>query len=286
MNNLNIIVINLHNRPNRLIHTIKNLRKCELSKYIIIKEACTIVRAKKDCDKYISLEALDNINNELKNTLIMPTWGSVACAISHMECYKYIFNNKLKFAVICEDDLEITDKKKFKISFNQGLSIVHKYYNDVKNTSKNILLTFNSKKVNLYNENKVNNNYLEKISGPFKSLQFYIINYNMAKNLYYNLKPFVYQLDIQIGFLIKRVYNQYGGHNIISYNFKNCGIIHSKKFKSDVQYHFITLEDLQCTYLNNDIIYKILSFLPNKNNLNNNIQPNSLINTISDDWIY
>ena len=108
----------------------------------------------------------------------------------------------------------------------------------------------------------------------------------MVKNLYYNLKPFVYQLDIQIGFLIKRVSNHYGGHNNISYNFKNCGIIHSKKFKSDVQYHFITLEDLQCINLSNDILYKILSFLPTKKNLNNNIQPDDLINMISDDWLY
>ena len=251
------------------------------------KEACTIERAKKECDKYISLDALNNINYKLQNTLIIPTWGSVACAISHMECYKYIIDNKLKFAIICEDDLEVIDVKKFKISFNQGITIVNKYLNDVNSTSKNILLTFNSDKVNLHNnDNKVNNDYLEKITGPFKSLQFYIINYNMAKNLYYNLKPFVYQLDIQIGFLIRRVSNHYSVHNNILYNFKNCGIIHSKQFKSDVQYHFITLKDLQCIKLSNDILYKILSFLPNKKNLNNNIRPNNLIHMIQDDWMY
>ena len=225
----------------------------------------------------------------------MPTWGSVACAISHMECYKYIIDNNLKFGIICEDDIEINDIKKFKISLQQGINIVNKCLQEVKSTSRNILITFNSEKIKLNSDNnyyseKINvnrdNKYLEKISGPFKNTHFYIINYNMAKNLYYNLKSFIYQIDIQIGFLIKRVLSLYGSYNHLLYNFKNCGIIQSKQFKSDIQYHFITLEDIQCIEFSNDILHNILSFLPNKNNLNKNIQPNSLIHMISNDWMY
>tara|TARA_B110000037_G_C17119124_1_gene505022 strand:+ start:2281 stop:3093 length:813 start_codon:yes stop_codon:yes gene_type:complete len=251
---MNIIVINLHNRPNRFLNTLNELRKQNLHDYIIRKEACSIERAKKEYFKFISIKAIENINN-LKSTIILPTWGAVACAISHKECWKYIIDNNLPYAIIIEDDLEIIDKYKFNINLNRSLDVVKQYLTD------NLFITFNSK---IRNSNSLNN--VEKINNAFTNCQFYIINNNMATNLYSNCINITYQIDIQIGLTIKKFNNNYTDKCL---NFNDSGICHSKKFKSDIQYYFLKYEDLQCLNLDDDIIHHILTFLPNKKNIIN-----------------
>ena len=77
--------------------------------------------------------------------------------------------------------------------------------------------------------------------------------------------PFTHQVDIELTKAFLR-----GSLGIKIFNIPNSGIEQSKEFKSDVQYYFITLEELYKT-LNlpselSDIIYKYLPIEPTNNN--------------------
>jgi len=294
--NHSLLLINLHNNSERLINALNNLRKCNLNEFVVRKEACTVKRAKKEYHKYINTIAYNNIHN-LRNTLILPTWGAVACAISHLECYKYIIDNNLEFGIICEDDFEIVNLNMFKMALSQGLDIIAKFRNSDSNLNRKIIITFGSKQIDLQeNINYQNYGYmnfpivnnetdnLENIINPFIGTQFYIVNYNMAKKLYNNLKPLIYQIDIQIGLFIKRL--SYTYNYDVYFNFKNAGIIHSKKFKSNVQYYFIKQEDLEFLNLSGDVINHILTFLPNNDNTQKAVQNSNIFNLMSSDTYY
>lgn len=285
---MNVFVINLHNRKERFFNTLENLKKCNLSNYIIRKEACTIEKAKELFPKFINQKAYDNIQN-LKSTCIMPTWGSVACAISHFEIYQYIIEHKIKNAIIVEDDFEIEDLIKFNMFLNEGLNIM-KNNND---NLKLIFLNFNGVKKDtkfIYNyrywgnilysnynyyENKNNISEKEILDCPFINTQFYMINYNMAIQLTSRLLPFTYQIDLQIGNILsdirihcKNIWDNLS--NIVFYNFKNSGNKSSNKFESDVQFHFPTSNDFKyIKKLNDDVIDNILSYCIQKENIEN-----------------
>ena len=105
--NLQIILINLANRPKRLINTLKELRKCGLSQNVIRIEACDSESAKEQKFKYISEKSYNNIERELKSTIVLPTWGAVGCAISHYKAWEFIDKNNIKLCLIIEDDIQI-----------------------------------------------------------------------------------------------------------------------------------------------------------------------------------
>ena len=114
---IKVLLINLLDRPKRLHNAIKNLKKINLAENIIRIDACDKKTAKKIYYKFISEVAYDNITKKLENTLILPTWGSVGCAISHIKSLKYIMDNKIEYAIIVEDDIEVIDIKKFLLKF-------------------------------------------------------------------------------------------------------------------------------------------------------------------------
>lgn len=272
---MNIFVINLHNRPERFFNTIQNLKKCNLSDYIIRKCACTIDRAKNEFSKYINQKSYKNILN-IKSIYLMPTWGAVACAISHYEIYEYIVKNKIQNAIIIEDNFEIDNLIKFNIFLNEGINILNLY--SELNTLKLVFLNYNAEKIKDKSSGFYLNNYFNKyeaesykdiLNYPFKGLQFYMINYQMACQLTSRLLPLSYQIDIEIGNVLKDIrYNCKvvwdNLSNIYFYNFIKSGNIHSNKFLSDVQYYFPNLKDFEKSKyfknLNIDILKHILSF--------------------------
>lgn len=292
---MNVFVINLHNRPERFYNTLKNLEKIGLNNYIIRKNACTPERAKKDFPKYINQKAFNNLHN-IKSTCVIPTWGAVACAISHYEIYEYIIRNKIQKAIIVEDDFEIDDIIKFKMFFHEGLNMLNKNTED-----NNLNLTFlnyggmmkDIKHMHhyrywgemiydeYYNNNNSNSKYDNKskkeiLDLPFIGTQFYMINHNMAIQLTSKLLPITFQIDIQIGIILydiikhcKVVWDNLS--NISFYNFKNCGISNSKKFSSDIQYYFPKLNDLKnlenFRKLNIDTINYIITYIIQENNI-------------------
>lgn len=281
-NNPTILLINLYNNPERLLNALNNLRKVNLSDKIIRIEACTKQEAKLKYRYYISRIAYNNIEKKHLNTLILPTWGSVACAMSHLKCMKYILDNHIEYGIIVEDDIEIIDTESFIYNYNRIKNILLSS-RKCSNYEKKHFYAFNAKKIenytcnnyNLYEYNHFSNNINilneAKINGPFAGTHFYMMNYEMVKYLYYNLKPLTFQIDVQMGILIQRI--NFYGYNSKCLIIHNSGIIQSKKFKSDVQYHFIKKEDFKKLNLDDDVIRHILTFLPNKSDYTHNITP-------------
>ena len=284
---MNVFVINLQNRPERFFNTIENLKKCNLDHYIIRKEACNVERAKKEFPKYINQKCYNNILN-IKSTCIIPTWGAVACAISHYEIYEYIIKNKIKNAIIVEDDFEIEDLAKFNIFLHEGVNILKNNednlklifinYNGIKK-NKNFIYNYRYWGNQFYNNqdnlDNLNKNVGEKeiLDCPFVNTQFYMINYNMAIQLTSKLLPLTYQIDLQIGQILSQIIihcrNLWDNlSNIEFYNFKNSGNKSSDKFKSDVQYYFPNINDFKnIQKLNNDILNNIFSYCVNINDV-------------------
>ena len=121
---------------------------------------------------------------------MIPTWGAVACAISHYEIYEYIVKYKIQNAIIIEDNFEIDNLFKFNMFLKEGFDIL-KLYSEL-NTLKLVFLNYNGKKINNNNSKFFLNNYSEKyevesykdiLDYSFKGLQFYMINYQMACQL-------------------------------------------------------------------------------------------------------
>ena len=114
---LNVLLINLHNRPDRLIHSLNELKKIGLSKEVTRIEACNVPKAKQKISEYISITAYQNII-DTKSTCILPNYSSVGCAISHINCWKYIVKNNIQNCIIAEDDNEIVNPNSFKFELN------------------------------------------------------------------------------------------------------------------------------------------------------------------------
>ena len=104
-----IFVINLPHRIDRWKSSLEQLDKIEpvIEKIYKIK-ATDSNSAKQQMCTYITKTAYQNIQNK-KFTHILPTWGSLGCAISHINTWKYIVENNIKYALICEDDIQIND---------------------------------------------------------------------------------------------------------------------------------------------------------------------------------
>lgn len=258
-----IYLINLHNRPERLINSLKELRKINLSKNITRIEACTPEDAYKNQHLYLTLSAYNNIKDN-NSTTILPNYKALACAISHINTWKLIKNSRFNYAIIIEDDIEINDPELCKIQLNRTNSVIQNIMSDDNNNKdikKPIFITFNSliendnivlsndtykykslpmnKKSVPYN---INTNYVEdnttpllkKINGRFTGLHFYFIDLNMINFLLQKISTdrITYQIDIQIYEYIK----MWDSINSYTYNLQTSTILQSKKYISDIQW--------------------------------------------------
>ena len=260
-----IIVINLKEKENDLIRTYKELYKLgALSNNIIRQDATNVYKAQKLKHNYISWKAEENIKHVL-STLLLPTWASVGCAISHIKTWEYIKNVGLKYALIVEDDIKINDINKFKYSLEECMRFL-----EDSNKYENIFISLNSKTrnetISVFSENI--KNYYHQFTGT----SCYFVNNSCANYLLNNLGQISYQIDIEISRLfIKPLYNSIMKNNIAGI-YKNSGIVNYDHISS-VQYHFITLQKLKnCIqqskfYLSTEIIEIIYQFLPNYNDI-------------------
>jgi GR25 family glycosyltransferase involved in LPS biosynthesis len=237
------LLINLENRPDRLIHTLKELRKVGLSKEVIRIEAINSNIAEElKCD-YISEKAFNNIN-DITNTCILPNHSSLGCAISHINCWKYMINNNVDECIIVEDDIEIVNSQLFTIDINNIKNIKNKIAYD----NPSIFIVFNSHKLdsNITNYNsysqydyKFNSSNLNIIRFPIKGIFFYYINLNMAKYFLKYIQQITYQIDIEIGLL-----SQNANEKTKFFNYNTYNLIQSNKFKTDIQTYLITSKDI------------------------------------------
>jgi GR25 family glycosyltransferase involved in LPS biosynthesis len=274
-----VLLINLENRPERLIHTLSELRKVNMNEYVTRIEACNEQYAKDKMFQYITNRAFQNIRN-IQNTMIIPNFRALACAISHIKCWKFILKNQYNGCFITEDDIVITKPEEFQFEIEQ----VKKLIKNSSNKSKDIFLTFNSTQIrfnpsssynyippnyippNYINYNFINTynytseNNLELINNPIIGTHFYYLSKGMAKYLIDNLEKITYQIDIEIGLLSGKVLNNMRKHFI---NLKTNSIKQSNKFQTDIQYYNIAENEISnILNLPQDIANEIFKYIP------------------------
>lgn len=266
---MNKIIINLPNRPERLINTLNQLRAVNLSDFIILFEAKTPEYAISNFHHILHEDAYSNIKNT-KSTTIIPNFNSVACALSHINCWKYIIDNNLYDCIIIEDDIEFEDPQLFKIAYSKFISKIKKFTNNQKQ-----FITFNSKifpcnfdRTPYRNYESYKNPLQDKdgfynIINPFTGLHFYYLNKPMAEFLYSNIRRIKYQLDLEIGILAAKKYHHALGNRFIFMNFNTNLIKQSKKFKSDIQYSPISIEQLKKIFKHSEELIELTyEYLP------------------------
>ena len=260
---IHIFLINRYDRPKRLLSTLETLRKSRLSHNITRIEACTPERAKSLKYNYLNLSAFNNITNyDRKDTLILPSWGSLGCAISH----KWVWNNILKFnldyALIIEDDLDFSGDDHLYV-IKEAIDIIEQ------NKNNPLCILFGSESASIENTLFGTHSKLGKINGIFTGLHCYMLNRIGAKYLNESIKQFTYQLDIHIGLLAQKEYSKNNNlFNFICLNYSDCGVRQKKTFDSDIQiieYNFKSLEPV-LNQLPSSIILKIIDYLPKKIN--------------------
>ena len=249
-----IYLINLKKNKERLINSIDRIRELNLSEMIIIKNAKNKYYAEKNKYKYSTKEVQDNIL-QLKNTKIMPTWGSLGCAISHLECWEDIILRH-KWAVILEDDFCIEDKEKFMYGFNYAKNLI---VNNTYNKSDPTFITLDSKSNTVLQQ--INSNTY-KLEGEFIGTHCYFINHQAAR-VFCTIKNFKYQIDIELGLKLRHFeYSQ----ALKSYLIKDSGM-KLNTYKSDSQYYFYEEEELIRLFnsiLPTELIIYIYKYLPKK----------------------
>lgn len=250
-------LINLNKRPKRLIFSINQLTKVGINDYIIRKEACSVERAKRQKYEYISEEVYNNIENNLVSCNILPTWGSVGCAISHIEIWRMIVDENIKYALIMEDDNYINDIEKFKWSYESALKKIKK------TQYISMIISLNSN-TNIENKKFIENNIYVP-TNFYTGASFYFISFCAAKDLLKKINTVRMQIDLEMAnvFLYNNIMDKL---KIIIYD--KSGINQNVNFSSDVQYYFISIEELYRLFrIPLELAEKIYFFLPNKNNL-------------------
>lgn len=229
---LPVLVINLPEKVNRWNSTINELEKISpiISKIYKIK-ATNENSAKEQKYNYISKKAYKNIIST-ESTAIMPTWGALGCAISHIFCWKYIVEKNIDHALICEDDIEIRSKDLY-------FDIIESYHfmkgQEKKQFVNNIILfdanttTANYKLYNsCYNLYQINSGYIKKT-------HMYLLSKETAEFMLSNILPLTYQIDIHLS---KKFITNYK-YIFFLFN-KETGLTDQKKFLSNVQYFIPT----------------------------------------------
>jgi GR25 family glycosyltransferase involved in LPS biosynthesis len=264
----NFFLINLNSEKERLISVLDELYKVDLSDTLIRIEACDKKKAEIISYQYISQKAEENIKNPI-STGILPNYAAVGCAISHIKCWKYIYDNNLEDGFIIEDDMKIQDIKNFK----NDLWNIQRLIN--KNKSKKIFIGFNTKKIlkkyrlrrdydydyDYYHNFKIGDKHLNQITDMFCGTYFYYVNRDMAKQLLDNLVNIDYQIDLEIGKLSKKF--KYD-HNNIFLNYNTDSLIHNNNLKSTIQFYILSIEDIMEIFnISEDIAIYIYKYIPN-----------------------
>ena len=281
---ISILLINLETNDNRKQHSMEQFQKCNLDRNVHIIKATNPQEAKTLKYNYISQYANTNLEKNFKNDAILPTWGAVGCAISHSRCWEYIIEQDLPYALICEDDIEITDTDIFLFSVNKAI-MYHKnfiYDNSLPGLNNNNSYCYKGKNLmTLIDAQPLNKTTIDgRVLTPFTHSHCYIINQECCRYFLHKLIPITYQIDYQMGFLAQKEPN-----NVFIYNIINGGTKQSNKFYSDTQYIFLSLSSLKkiLTNIPDEACEIIHKYLPQKSHywnqlINHTVSNNNIHN--------
>lgn len=232
-----VLIINLLKRSDRLINVIQQLDSVGLSRSAIRIQAVDSVEATENYIDFIDEVAYDNIEGELKSTSVLPTWGAVGCAMSHLRCWDYITDHNYPFGLVVEDDITITNSQKFRFNLAKAIRLIRH------NLNSPAIITFNSSShpnLPLNNNTTTIDLNIESLTEKFTGLHCYLINQVACVKLLGSIKPIRYQIDHQIGSMAFC-----RDKNLLScVNLRNSGVRQNNRFSSDVQYYFITIDEL------------------------------------------
>ena len=262
---LPILIINLKNRSDSLVRTFNELYKLGNTSNTITRiNATDSSKAKELKYNYITHNAEKNIGN-IKSTIIFPTWASVGCAISHIECWKYIVSTGMRYALIVEDDIKVNDHNKLNYSINESIHILDS------NRYDKIFISLNSK-TDLHSSLSCSSN-INKYYYQFTGTSSYFINIECCKFLLQTITPLKHQVDIEISRLFLK--NRFNSGTNIAGIYIDSGI-NNYDHISSVQYYFISYKQLKTIiestkyYLPNEIISIIYKNMPKKQDIQNN----------------
>lgn len=207
-----VYLINRADRPMRLLNTLKELRQVDGVNCVTRIEAVLPEEAKKQRHKFLDRSVYDNIINNQGDTLKIPTWGALACAMSHRECWLMVHRDEQEFSFIVEDDIEIYDRELFLYTRSEAVDLLNT--NNFKDSPVMILLGAN---VVSQNTKKINDR-LDEVTGPFTGSHFYLINWLGAEYLLDKIVRFMYQVDIEMGLLAKNC------SDLHIYNYRESGV--------------------------------------------------------------
>ena len=258
MKKIELFLINENNQKKRLDSVNNELNKIE--KFVNVNKivAYSKEEAKEQMFSTIEYDAYLNITEGPFRTDILPTWGAVACALSHRKCWEKLVNDNLDYAIICEDDILITNPDILLFKIFQATKIMVNCLADTPTILGNIipintsvLINFNSKVLNSYS---VGSN-LHRIKSKYTGSHFYILNKYAAIYLKSRIWPILYQIDIEIGLL----------HNDFHlYNMDNCGMKTNPSIPSTVQICDHDSLNVVFPLLPKSIILNIVKFLPSQ----------------------
>lgn len=275
----NVLIINLQDRPDRLVNVYQQLDKIGLSDSTIRIKAVDKDKAVNYTD-ILSTRACANII-DIKDTCIIPNFSALGCAISHMNCWRYIIDNNLDDGLVVEDDIKIINPMAFKLDLTSIRNYIisdkkHSNYdkpfflvfNPLFNNDRDIDLSSNgywySNNYNDYmnsQDNDYKNNIVYQLCQPFTGTYMYYINRYMAEYLLDSMITMTYQLDIEIGILS----NRYDSNEMFhAYNTK---YITTDNMGTDIQTYLIENTNLRSILrdehnMPEDITDIVYSYLP------------------------
>jgi len=181
-----ILYINLKHRTDRNENVIEELNKLNLQEKAVRIDAVNgrELNINKLPDNLITKKGKEDALNENQKVYTYLTPGAIGCAISHKKTYEYIVNNRLKSALILEDDITIDE------DFNNKLNGL------LRNIPKDFDILF-------LGYHSTSDKYLKRVntfySKPTKlyGLFGYIVTFEGAKKLL-EIFPITQQIDSEI----------------------------------------------------------------------------------------
>ena len=265
---MHVYLINRADRPQRLLHALAQLRKIGMSKCVTRIEACTPHDAQGKRFSRFDEQTVDNIKNGGERTDLIPTWGAAACALSHYRCWERVRDDQrpdTQPALIVEDDIEITSASSFLFRMKKALCALE-LCAEKTSRSPHVWL-FNASPGPGTSPNTWLEQHTYRINDIFTGLHCYLVTCSAAKLLLRYCSIFTYQVDIQIGQLVKEM--QYDDEKINVINSINAGITQSTQFETDTQPMTPSpawLSRLFCEKCPIEVIQHIGSYLPKSKN--------------------
>lgn len=222
--NLNCIMINLEKDIERYNSATKELNKIGIHNFVHLKGTYWKTKNVLSSDLTNIINFLSNFTqiqnlhaitfdqfSRASDPNIKIQDGPLACYCSHLRAMQYGYENFSHYTIIIEDDISITNTQNIELCIKEI----------IKSEWDIILLNANPKSFK-YSVNQKLPYY--KLTGPFHSTHFYIINNKCFTTLFKNLYPITDQVDD----LIARLYDK-----LIIYNIEDC--VYQKNFSTNTQ---------------------------------------------------